>query len=76
MNERELALRLDEMTRQALNGEKSNAIRLFGIRYSRELKNVSLKKVAELSMEQKNSCSTEISKGITLAKYVKEESSI
>ena len=76
MNARELALKLDDMTRQSLEGEKSNAIRLFGIRYSHELKEVSLKEVAELSIEQKNSCSTEISKGIILAKYVKEKGNI
>ncbi len=72
MDAKELALKLDKMTRKALDGEKSNAIRLFGIRYSNELKNVSLKEVAILCTEQKDSCSTEISKGMTLAKYVKE----
>ncbi|ETP67319.1 hypothetical protein G159_19435 [Planococcus glaciei CHR43] len=62
---------LSEMYRRAPEGDKVTFIHLFGIRYAEDIKknNLSIKRILEYSTV-KPSFSTEVNKGVKLAKYV------
>ncbi len=72
MKKVDLASELKKMYNNAPKGDKTTMIRLFGIKYSEDLKNCtcSMSEIAELSEIGVN-YHAEISKGIKLAKYVK-----
>ena len=63
---------LDSMYSNALKGDSTTMIRLFGIKYAEELKkcDCSMTEVAKLANIGEN-YHAEISKGIRLSKYVK-----
>jgi len=80
MTVNDLAKELRKMYENALKGEKATMIHLFGIRYSKYIRennitpseiirNANLNNKKEISPEY----SVEINKGINLAKYVKEK---
>ncbi len=72
MTKQDLANELKEMYENAQKGDSTTMIRLFGIKYSEDLKNCtcSMSEIAELAEIGVN-YHAEISKGIRLAKYVK-----
>ena len=72
MTKHNLASELKIMYENAPKGDSTTMIRLFGIKYSEDLKNCtcSMSKIAELAEIGVN-YHAEISKGIRLAKYVK-----
>jgi len=72
MTESELAAELKRMYDNAVGGELTTAIHLFGIRYADELSNVdiNINRIAK-NIFGKDSYGTEIRKGMRLSKYVK-----
>jgi hypothetical protein len=72
MTKQDLATELKKMHDDALEGDSTTMIRLFGIKYSEELKSCtcSMSEIAKLAGIGIN-YHAEISKGIRLAKYVK-----
>jgi len=72
MTKQDLAKKLDSMYSNALKGDSTTMIRLFGIKYAEELKkcDCSMSEVAKLANIGEN-YHAEISKGIRLSKYVK-----
>jgi len=72
MTKQDLATELKKMYENAPQGDSTTMIRLFGIKYSEELKSCtcSMSEIAELA-EIGINYHAEISKGIRLAKYVK-----
>ena len=69
MTEDEAIAMLRDMYSNALSGEKTTQIRLFGIKYAKALKNLDLKTIAQRATGR-FSYQTEIRKGMKLAKYV------
>ena len=71
MTKYDLAKKLNDMYTNAPKGDSTTMIRLFGIKYSEELKSCdsSMSEIAELA-EIGINYHAEISKGIRLAKYV------
>ena len=69
MTEKELSEKLAEMYNNAIKGESVAMIHLFGIKYSEQIKEYSTKEIVERS-GLRPSYSTEVSKGIKLAKFV------
>ena len=71
MTKQNLSIELKKMYTNALQGDKTTMIRLFGIKYAQELQEceASMTEIAELSGIAA-SYHAEISKGIRLAKYV------
>ena len=72
MTKQDLASELNKMYHNTPKGDSTTMIRLFGIKYSDDLKNCtcSMSEIAELAEIGVN-YHAEISKGIRLAKYVK-----
>lgn len=72
MTKQDLASELKNMYENAPKGDSTTMIRLFGVKYSQELKscNCSMSEIAELA-EIGINYHAEISKGIRRAKYVK-----
>jgi hypothetical protein len=72
MTKQDLATELKKMYENALKGDSTTMIRLFGIKYSEELKSCtcSMSEIAELA-KIGISYHAEISKGIRVARYVK-----
>ena len=72
MTKQDLANELKEMYENAQKGDSTTMIRLFGIKYSEDLKNCtcSMSEIAELAEIGVN-YHAKISKGIRLAKYAK-----
>ena len=72
MTKYDLASELKRMYENASKGDSTTMIRLFGIKYSEDLKNYtcSMSEIAELAEIGVN-YHAKISKGIRLAKYVK-----
>jgi len=72
MTKQDLASELKSMYENAPKGDSTTMIRLFGIKYSEDLKNCtcSMSEIAELAEIGVN-YHAEISKGIRLAKYVR-----
>ena len=69
MNIHEAARILRNMYNNAPHGEKTTAIRLFGIKYAREISSLRLNDLVK-EADIKLSYQTEVSKGIKLARYV------
>lgn len=73
MNLEVLGKKLNDMYSNAPNGDSVVMIHLFGIRYANEILKMKLsKKDIAIAAKIPISYATEISKGIKLAKYVKE----
>ena len=74
MELKELGKKLNEMYYNAPGGDKVAMIHLFGIKYANEItkSGVSKKDIAKKA-NIAESYGTEISKGVKLAKYVKEK---
>jgi hypothetical protein len=62
---------LAEMYDNALRMEQVTMIHLFGVKYSSEIKNVGIKAVVDASGIH-STYKSEVSKGVKLAKYVRE----
>jgi purine nucleoside permease len=69
MKHNELSQKLQEMYKNAPQGEKVTMIYLFGITYHAEIKKVGVKQVIEQSGLH-STYQTELAKAIKLAKYV------
>lgn len=70
MNQKELGAILNEMYSNAPRGKQVTMIHLFGIKYHKEIQNFGIKEIV-LEAGIRSTYSTEISKAINLAKYVK-----
>ncbi|MEZ9142798.1 MULTISPECIES: hypothetical protein [unclassified Shewanella] len=75
MSTQDLVMKLSEMYQQALKGEKSTMVHLFGVRYATEIRcsTASPKEIAQLANISEN-YGVEINKGIKLSKYLVEKS--
>lgn len=70
MNEKELGAILSQMYNDAARGEQVTMIHLFGVKYHKEIKLVGVKEVIR-EAGISSTYSTEVSKAMNLAKYVK-----
>ena len=71
MTKQDLAIELKKMYNNAPKGDRTTMIRLFGIKYAKEIKECDASVIAIVTFaEIGSSYHAEISKGIRLAKYV------
>jgi hypothetical protein len=70
MDQKKLGLKLKEMYDNAPRGEQVAMIHLFGIKYPKEIKEAGVKNVV-IEAGISSTYVTEVSKGMSLSKYVK-----